>query len=1139
VSGFVHLHVHSHYSLLDGAATVNALVGAAVRNKMSALALTDHGNMFGAIEFYRACIAAGIKPLIGYEAYVAPGSRLEKTALENESASYHLTLLVRDMEGYRNLVKLASEAYLTGFYYKPRIDDELLRAHSGGLIALSGCAKSRLSGCIMRDDFDGAERVAREYSEIFGDGNFFIELQDHGIAELKKINEGTVEVARRTGLPTVVTNDVHYIAREDAEAQDVLICINTGKLLDDEKRLRMDTDQLYFKSEEEMAAVAAGDEQALTNTAEIASRCNLELDFETKHFPRFVPPEGKTIEEYFEERVWKGYHERFSDPAPECEERLKYELDTLNKIGLASYLLIVWDFIRYARENRVPVGPGRGSACGSLVAYCLRITDVDPIRYNIIFERFADINRREMPDIDTDFCVYGRESVINYVSQKYGRESVAQIITFGTMAARGAIRDVGRVLNIPLGEVDSIAKKIPPVSSSLTDAIEADPDLKQMGGKDARINRLFKIAKKLEGLNRHASIHAAGVVMADGPLTEYLPLYKSGDDITSQYAMKPLEQVGLVKMDFLGLRTLTVLDKAVKLVKQTQGIDIDLAKIPLDDAKTFELLRRGGTKGVFQVESPGFRDMMMRLKPDCIEDIIVMVALYRPGPLGGGMVDEYIHRKHGKRKVKYLHPLMEEPLKETYGVMVYQGQIMQLANRMAGFSMADALTLIKAIGKKKQEFIEGKREEFIKGCIANKVPKKVAEQVFDLITFFGGYGFPKGHATAYALITYQTAYMKANFPVEFMAALLTCEMGNTDKIVEYTDECARMGIKVEPPDVNEGFPEFTVADGKIRFGLVAVKNVGQKAVEALVEGRDRVGRFENIYQFCENVDLRSVNKATVETLVKSGAFDFTGWNRAQMATCVDSAIQAGGRTQEDRRTGQMTFLGEFKEQAQARNISQAPDVPDWPETIKLKYEKESLGFYVTSHPLAKHRGELENFSTTSIDSLKSHPDGQQIVIGCMLHNIKYKLTRAGNKMAQLNTEDLTGNCRAIVFPKALDKCGKLLEEDSAVFLRARVDNKAEEPCLIISEIIPIEKTYERLARIVNVTVDTVGLEEETLSSLREIVSSYQGDCPVYMHFKDGSDRTSIRLGRRYYVLPSRSLVQKIAGLLGDDCVAVR
>ena len=656
MSGFVHLHVHSHYSLLDGAATVKALVGAAAKNKMNALALTDHGNMFGAIDFYQTCMSAGIKPIVGYEAYVAPGSRLEKSARENESTSYHLTLLVRNMDGYRNLVKLASEAYLTGFYYKPRVDDELLRAHSDGLIALSGCMKSQLSAAIMRGDLDAAEAVARKYAGIFGEENFYLELQDHGIPEQRRIYDGTVEIARRTGLGLVATNDLHYIERADCEAQDALICINTGKLLSDEKRMKMTTDQLYFKSMAEMAKIAGEHKEALSNTVEIANRCNLEMDFGTLHFPVFDPPEGKSVEQYFEELSWRGLKERVPDYDDVYRERLQFEIDSLKTIGLAAYMLIVWDFIRYARDNDIPVGPGRGSACGSLAAFALRIVDTDPIKYNILFERFADVNRREMPDIDTDFCIHGRERVIEYVREKYGYDNVAQIITFGTMAARGAVRDVGRVLDIPLPDVAAVAKKIP-FGSSLAEALEAEPELKEKVRKDAQIKKLFEISKKLEGLNRHSSIHAAGVVMADKPLTEYIPLYKSGNDITSQYPMKPLEDVGLVKMDFLGLRTLTQLEKAVELVRRNHGVDIDMASIPLDDLKTFELLQRGETKGVFQVESSGFREMLMRLKPDCIGDIIACVALYRPGPLGSGVVDDFIDRKHGRKKVALPAPV--------------------------------------------------------------------------------------------------------------------------------------------------------------------------------------------------------------------------------------------------------------------------------------------------------------------------------------------------------------------------------------------------------------------------------------------------------------------------------------------------
>ena len=1137
-SQFVHLHTHSHYSLLDGAATIDDLIDAALREKMPALALTDHGNMFGSLEFYKAAVAKGLKPIIGYEAYVAPGRRTERVTRENENTAHHLTLLVADHTGYKNILRLASEAYLTGFYYKPRIDLALLREHHAGLIGMSGCLSGQVSRLVLADDMEGAERTAVEYREIFGAGNFYLEAQDHGLSEQKRMCAGMLALSKKTGIGLVATNDVHYLRRDDYEAHDVMLCINTGKLVEDQKRLRMGTDQMYFKSAAEMAKVFEGMEGALESTMEIAEKCNLKLDFDKLHLPKFTPPAGKTLEQYFEELCRAGLRERFKEVTGAYVERLNMEMDTIKKMSLADYFLIVWDFVRFARERGIPVGPGRGSVCGSLAAYCLRITDVDPVKYNILFARFIDIDRKEMPDIDIDFCMNRREEVIEYVRKKYGSDCVTQIITFGTMAARGALRDVGRVMNVPLSEINVLAKRIPPTGATLKEAIEADAELRGRYEKEKAIKKLFDISMRLEGLARHASVHAAGVVIADRPLYEYMPLYKSPDgEITSQWDMKMVEAAGLLKMDFLGLRTLTVMHTAAGLIKRNRGVEVDFAGLPLDDKKTFGLLSRGETKGVFQVESSGFRDLLIKLKPDHIGDIIVMVALYRPGPLGGGMVDEFIARRHGQRKVEYLHPLMEGPLKETYGVMVYQGQIMQLVNQMAGIPLSKALSLIKAISKKKQDYVASMRTEFIGGCKAKGISEKIAAEVFDLINFFASYGFNKAHATAYGLITYQTAWLKANYPVEYMAGLLTCDIGNSDKIAEYIEECRRMGIEVIPPDVNASDVAFTVDGERIHFGLAAVRNVGERSVEAIVAARTEGGAFKSIYDFCERVNNKAMNRATMESLIKSGAFDSTRARRSQLMAALDSAMQSGARRQEDRKAGQMSMFGSFVAAAPAKADETLPDMEEWAESALLKGEKESLGFYVTSHPLARYEDAIRRFSSASTVSLGEMRDGSAVTIGCMVHNAQRKVTKKGKAMAIAELEDLGGKCKAIFWPETYEKYAPSLGEEFAAFVVGKVDTKGEEAAVIVGELIPMEEGYRRLTRRVTVRLNCMGLENETLAAVKRIMAEHAGECPVVLEFHEDSRKSAVRVDRKLFVLPSRELVAAFEDVLGVGCVA--
>ncbi|HET8760924.1 MAG TPA: DNA polymerase III subunit alpha, partial [Nitrospiria bacterium] len=911
---FVHLHVHTQYSLLDGANRIDRLVNQVAGFHMPAIAMTDHGNLFGAIEFYMAAKKAGVKPIIGCEMYLAPQSRLSRDAGGEQDDSfetgnagkhtpyYHLIVLAQDEVGYKNLMKLVSLAHLEGFYYKPRVDKELLARHSQGLLATSGCLRGEIPFLLNQGLRDEAVKAAGTFQDIFGKENFFIEVQENGLEQQNRVNRDLVEMGRKLNIPLVATNDCHYLERQDAKAHDVLLCLQTGKTLQDPNRMRFSTEELYVKSPDDMARLFSELPDAVKQTVAIAERCNLKLDLGTFHLPHYAVPDGTTREAHMEHLAVAGLRERLTRLTPDAataamyEQRLRDELAMINAMGYAGYFLIVWDIINFARTRGIPVGPGRGSAAGSLAAYALQITDIDPIRYGLIFERFLNPERVSLPDIDMDFCMDRRGEVIDYVTQKYGTDHVAQIITFGTMAAKAAIRDVGRVLDVPYAEVDKVAKLVPTtLNITLDEAIAQEPKLKELSDTDPKINELLSLAKALEGITRHASTHAAGVVISKAPLTEHVPLYRgvNGETVT-QFAMTEIEKIGLVKFDFLGLRTLTVIDHALKILNERRPDQPPLmaADIALDDAKTYELLGTGQTTGIFQLESSGMRDLLVKMRPERFEDLIAILALYRPGPIGSGMLDDFIKRKRGQTKIQYELPELEDLLKETYGVIVYQEQVMKIANRLAGFSLGDADLLRRAMGKKLPEEMEKQKALFIAGATKNGFDPKKAEKIFDLMAYFAGYGFNKSHSAAYALITYQTAYLKAHHPLEFMAALLTSEMGNEDKIVQYIGECRAMGIAILPPDVNESEQVFTIADQAIRFGLVAVKNVGAGAIESVLNARAEHGRFRSLAHFCREVDLRKVNRRVIESLIKCGAFASTGARRAQLMDALDRTMEA-------------------------------------------------------------------------------------------------------------------------------------------------------------------------------------------------------------------------------------------------------
>jgi len=1153
-SGFVHLHLHTQYSLLDGANRIDDLIKKAAEYKMPALAITDHGNMFGAIEFYLKAEKAGIKPIIGCEMYVARGSRKEKTAGGAGEAANHLVLLARNLDGYKNLMRLVSIGYTEGFYYKPRIDKQALEQYSGGLIGLSACLSGEVPARLLSGDKEGARSAALDYKRILGPENFYLELQDNGLPEQKKVNELLVELGEELHIPLVATSDCHYFERRDAKAHEALLCIQTGKTMNDPSRMKFATDEFYFKSPGEMESAFEFYPEALANTVKVAERCNLKLPFEEYHLPHYDVPDGYTRESYLGELARKGLVARMreveasrgreTDPAP-YRDRLDSELKMIESMGFAGYFLIVWDFIKYAKDKGIPVGPGRGSAAGSLVAYTLNITDIDPLPYGLLFERFLNPERISMPDIDIDFCMDRRDEVIRYVREKYGADHVSQIITFGTMLAKGVVRDVGRVLDIPYGEVDKVAKLIPDtLKITLKDAVKQEPRLKELIDNDPKISELFETARSLEGITRHASKHAAGVVISAEPLTDYTPLYKdNAGDIVTQYAKDEIEKIGLVKFDFLGLRTLTVINNAVRLIndgRQAGAAPFDLNCLPLTDPKVFELLAQGDTSGVFQFESSGMRDIMIRLKPSCFEDIIALNALYRPGPLGCGMIDDFIKRKRGMVPIKYDLPQLEGILKETYGVIVYQEQVMQIAGLLAGFSMGQADTLRKAMGKKQPEVMEKQKEAFVKGALERGIKLKKAEGIFDLMAKFAEYGFNKSHSAAYALIAFQTAYLKAHHQVSFMAALLSSEMGDTDKIVKYISDCRGMGISILPPDVNFSDADFTVSKESIRFGLAAVKNVGVSAIESIMEVRERDGKFSSIYDFCGRVDLRKVNKRVVEGLIKCGAFDSSGVPRSRMAAVLDKAVEGGGQLARDKEAGQTSMFDLMGGgQAEEKRLEEYPPLPEWNEGELLAHEKETLGFYITGHPLARYEEEARRYAQNNSSELAELPDGREATVIGVIRSRKVTNTKKGDKMAYLNLEDLQGTVEVIVFPELYKASERYLVDDLPLLVTGTVDRGEKGVKIKATKISSLVEARQRMTSRVDIRLTATGASTEDLVRLREVILRHKGACPLYLRIVEPRHEDTVLLikaGSDHSVSPTEGLVNELESLLGRGAV---
>jgi DNA polymerase-3 subunit alpha len=1129
---FVHLHCHSHYSLLDGASKIPDLVRRVKALGMPAVALTDHGNLYGAVEFIRETKAADVLPIVGLEAYVAPGRRTERTGggTSGQEYAFHLTLLARNAAGFRNLMRLSSLSFLEGFYYKPRIDKEILQRHADGLICLSGCASAEFSDHILHGKINEAERLCAWYYKVFGEGNFYVEIQDNGVPIQRECAEGAIDIARRMGLPLVATSDAHYLTRDDAAAHDVLLCISTSKMLDDRSRMRFETQEFYIRSPEEMYAAMPGHDEALAASARIARM--VEPHYESfglgrRCFPSFSPPEGQTPEDYLRQLCEEGLRDRYGDdPGPEVRQRLDHELGIINRMGFASYFLIVWDFVRYARERGIPA-LARGSACGAVVSYVLKLSSVCPLKYDLLFERFLDPNRSEAPDIDIDLCQERRYEVIEYVRKKYGDANVAQIGTFGTLKAKAAIKDVGRVLGIPLARVEQINKLVPArLHITIEDALKEEPALRKLAEDDPEVEKLLDFARRLEGTNRSAGTHAAGVVIADRPLEDLVPLQKlqnkdkARDVVTTQWDMGGIEKAGLLKMDFLGLRNLTTLAAAVRIINARHpDSPIDLERLPQDDPRTFEIFQKGETKGIFQFESPGIRDLLIKMRPDRFTDIIATNALYRPGPLNGGMVAEFVDVKNGRKRAVYLHPVLKEVLEETYGVMCYQEQVMRILNRLGGVELSRAYATIKAISKKKADVIAQSRDQFIAGAVSRNLEREKAAKIFDLIEYFGGYGFNKSHSTAYALVAYQTAYLKAHYPTEYMAAVLSGEMDGQerDNVPEHIEDCRRMGIEVLQPNINEGQLAFQVAsEGRIHFGLAAIKRVGPKAVEAILKAREEGGPFTSLDDFFERVSTREVGGGCVEALIHAGAFDCLGARRSQLLAILPRALQAGQAKQEDRRRGQLGLFDLFEAAhhppgangngngngtGHAASMS-LPDMPELSDAEKLALEKGALGFYMSSHPLARHAVEFQILATHRVADLAAVPEKAEVVLGGMISGVQIKnvqKSRSGlTRMAKLTFEDLSGSTPAMLWPEEFAKMEALVKTDQPIFVRGTMDRRRDPPELIISRILTQEQGRVELTRGVVVRLHKGVHQAEHLERLLRAVRVHPGPVELYL-----------------------------------------
>jgi DNA polymerase-3 subunit alpha len=1154
MSEFVHLHLHSEYSLLDGANDLEKLVGRAKELCMPAVAMTDHGNIFGAVHFFNYAKAKGIKPILGCELYICKKDdhRIDRTPPEGDTYN-HLVVLAENEEGYRNLVKIVSEASLRGFYYKPRISKTFLAEHARGLIGLSACLKGEVAESLTEQKYEQARRAAGAFREIFGERNFYLEIQDQGLAAERRINPDLFRLEKETGIPLVATNDSHYLCEDDAHAHDVLLCVQTGKSLNDPDRLRFEGTNFFVKTADEMRRVFGEAPQVLARTLDIAERCNLKLEKVANPFPEFEVPPGYTLDSYFEQVTRQGFAQRLELLRPlseagklknsfaEYEQRLAYEIGIIKQMKYSGYFLIVWDFIRWAKEHDIPVGPGRGSAAGALVSYSLGITDIDPLQYNLLFERFLNPERVSMPDIDVDFCMNRRVEVIGYVTRKYGRDNVAQIITFGTMAAKAAIKDVGRVMDMPYPDVDRIAKMVPTtLNISLADALRESPALQQAYDNEPQIRQLIDTAMRLEGVVRNVGVHAAGVVIAPKPLTELVPLHKTkNEEIVTAYDMKAIEKMNLLKMDFLGLTTLTILDDALKLIAQ-RHVAIDLDKIPLNDQATYQRVFHSGlTSGIFQFESHGMRDVLRGYKPNSIEDLTALNALYRPGPIQGGMIADFIDRKWGRKKVEYELDDLKEILQETLGVIVYQEQVMQIANKLAGYSLGEADLLRRAMGKKIVEEMAKQRDRFVTGAVQRGYNRPKVERIFELMEQFAGYGFNKSHSAAYALLAYQTAYLKTHYPIEFMAALLTSVTGSTDDVVKYINECREMGIAVEPPDIGVSDANFTPHGNAIRFGLAAVKNVGHTAIESILGARKKAGQLHSIFQFCENVDLRVLNKRVLESLIKAGALDSLG-RRGQLMGVLDKAIERGQKAARDAESGQHGLFGVFEEERTSADSEKLPDLPDWDQTTRLAAEKEVLGFFVSGHPLEKYRDKLLDFGARTVQEIcafKQSSGKDEIYTGGLLTNLRVLKSKKGDFYAQGMLEDMTGACDLLVFPEAYKRVADKLKLEIPVLIKGgvRIEEGAN-PKFTVGEITPLEEAQPRLPRGLRIRIPLETATEALIDELHRLFCESKGSAQVLFDVERRGEFMVVMEAEGYNVQPDRAFVNRVEELCGRGSV---
>ena len=1145
---FVHLHCHTDYSLLDGACDIDQLMKLTVEQKMPAVAMTDHGNLFGAVKFYNAAVAAGVHPVIGCEVYVSQQGH--KTRSDSDRYN-HLVLLCENQEGYRNLISLVSTGYLEGFYYKPRIDLDLLARHSKGLIGMSACLRGHIPETLLSDKHEDARRLAHTYADIFGQNNFFLEVQDHHLEQDRRLIPELNRLSQQTGLPLVATNDSHYLRKEDARPHEILLCIQTGKGMNDPSRMRWATPDFYLKTRDEMMELFGELEDAVDRTWDIAQRCNVKLEKVKEPFPKFDVPEGHSADTFFEYVARQGFEKRrprleamrakgyLKHDLAEYAERLDREIRMIQQMKFSGYFLIVWDFIRYAKANGIPVGPGRGSAAGSLVGYAMAITDIDPLQYGLLFERFLNPERVSMPDIDVDFCMNRRGEVIQYVTQKYGREQVAQIITFNTLGARAAIKDVGRVLEMPFQDVERITKMVPNVLNiSLEEAIKQEPGFDEAARKDPRVADVLKVALRLEGLARNCSVHAAGVVISPQPLQELVPLYKTNrDEIVTQFDMNGLDKLQLLKMDFLGLTTLTLIQDALRLIKKRHGVDLVPEDLPLDDKPTYAIFCKGFTSGVFQFESSGMRDILRRYQPSRLEDLTALNALYRPGPIQGGMVDDFIERKWGRRAVQYDLPELQELLEETYGVIVYQEQVMQISNRLAGYSLGDADLLRRAMGKKKLEEMVKQRERFVEGAVARGFPQKKIEKIFDLMEQFAGYGFNKSHSAAYAYLAFVTAYLKAHYPVDFMAALLTSETGNTAKVVKYINECREMGITVLSPDVNHSDWSFTPDGQAIRFGLGAVKNLGQAAVEAIARARDEVGRFRSLYQICEKVDMGAVNRRMIESLIRAGAMDSLEGTRSQKFAVVESAMEGGARAWRDRESGQVGLFGEMLA-AEEHHVA-LPNVPDWTDKEKLAGEKELLGFWVTGHPLDRYAGKVAELTTRDSSNLDGLAKNADVALCGVLTGVTRKRNKEGKPWATVTIEDRSGSIEALVFATAYERLAPQIVEDEAVLIRGlALPEEGGATKISVQDIVTLENARVDLPSAISIRV-WLGRNGKTAAdraqALEDLFRRKPGDTQVRLRLEAPRD-FSVLLDVPSKVRPDREFRTQVEQICGAESI---